>query len=116
MSYSFTVASLLVGDDGAFKGAARGASLFVGDVYGGNPAAGSASAIVRALGWAAGKRPRLINISLVGPANRAIERAVAALNARGITVVAAVGNDGRARFDHGIAAAHRASCGVDHDQ
>ena len=90
------VASLLVGDEGAFKGAARGASLFVGDVYGGNPAAGSASAIVRALGWAAAKNPRLINISLVGPANRAIERAVAALNGRGIMVVAAVGNDGPA--------------------
>ena len=90
------VASLLVGDEGAFKGAARGASLFVGDVYGGNPAAGSASAIVRALGWAASKNPRLINISLVGPANRAIERAVAALNGRGIMVVAAVGNDGPA--------------------
>jgi hypothetical protein len=90
------VASLLVGDEGAFKGAARGASLFVADVYGGNPAAGSASAIVRALGWAAAKNPRLINISLVGPANRAIERAVATLNTRGIMVVAAVGNDGPA--------------------
>ena len=90
------VASLLVGDQGAFKGAARGASLFVGDVYGGNPAAGSASTIVRALGWAASKRPRLITMSLVGPANRAIERAVAALRGRGIVVVAAVGNDGPA--------------------
>jgi hypothetical protein len=90
------VASLLVGDQGAFKGAARGASLFVADVYGGNPAAGSASTIVRALGWAASKNPRLINISLVGPANRAIERAVAGLRARGIMVVAAVGNDGPA--------------------
>ena len=90
------VASLLVGDQGAFKGAARGASLFVADVYGGNPAAGSASTIVRALGWAASKKPRLVTISLVGPANRAIERAVAGLRARGIMVVAAVGNDGPA--------------------
>ncbi len=90
------VASLLVGDEGFFAGAARGSSLFVGDVYGGNPASGSASTIVRALGWAASKRPRIINISLVGPANRAIERAIAALSSRGITVVAAVGNDGPA--------------------
>jgi hypothetical protein len=90
------VASLLVGDEGAFRGAARGASLFVADVYGGNPAAGAASTIVRALGWAASKNPRLVNISLVGPANRAIERAVAGLRARGIMVVAAVGNDGPA--------------------
>ena len=90
------VASLLVGDQGAFKGAARGASLFVADVYGGNPAAGSASTIVRALGWAASKQPRLVTISLVGPPNRAIERAIAGLGARGIMVVAAVGNDGPA--------------------
>lgn len=90
------IASLLVGDDGAFKGAARGASLFVGDVYGGNPAAGSASTIVRALGWAASKQPKLINVSLVGPPNRAIARAVMALRSRGIVIVAAVGNDGPA--------------------
>jgi hypothetical protein len=90
------VASLLVGDQGAFRGAARNASLFVADVYGGNPAAGSASTIVRALGWAASKQPRLVTVSLVGPANRAIERAVAGLRARGIMVVAAVGNDGPA--------------------
>jgi subtilisin family serine protease len=68
----------------------------VADVYGGNPAAGSASAIVRALAWAASKRPRLINVSLVGPPNRAIERAVALLGQRGIAIVAAVGNDGPA--------------------
>lgn len=90
------VASLLVGDQGAFRGAARGASLFVGDIYGGNPAAGSASTIIRALGWAAAKRPSIITMSLVGPANRAIERAVSLLRGRGIMIVAAVGNDGPA--------------------
>jgi hypothetical protein len=90
------VASLLVGDQGAFRGAARGANLFVGDIYGGNAAAGSASTIVSALAWAAAKRPSIITISLVGPPNRAIERTVAILRARGIKIVAAVGNDGPA--------------------
>lgn len=90
------VASLLVGDQGAFRGAARGASLFVGDIYGGKPAEGSASTIIRALGWAASKRPSIITMSLVGPANRAIERAVSILRGRGILIVAAVGNDGPA--------------------
>lgn len=90
------VGSLLVGDQGAFRGAARGAQLFVGDVYGGNPAAGSATVIVRALGWAASKRPSVINISLVGPNNRAMARAIAVLRSRGIGLVAAVGNDGPA--------------------
>jgi hypothetical protein len=90
------VGSLLVGDQGPFHGAARGAQLFVGDVYGGNPAAGSATAIVRALAWAASKKPSVINISLVGPANRTLAKAVGALRARGIALVAAVGNDGPA--------------------
>ena len=90
------VASLIVGNQGPFHGAARGASLLVADVYGGSRAAGSASSIVRALAWLASKRPQVINISLVGPTNRAVERAIGAIRARGIDVVAAVGNDGPA--------------------
>ena len=90
------IGSLLVGDQGSFRGAARGAQLFVGDVYGGSPAAGSATTIIRALGWAASKKPAVINISLVGPGNHAMARAIAAIQARRIAVVAAVGNDGPA--------------------
>lgn len=90
------VASLLVGSDGRFHGAATGARLYVADIYGGSEAAGSASVIVKALAWLASKRPQVINISLVGPPNRILERAIAAVQARGIEVVAAVGNDGPA--------------------
>ena len=90
------VASLIVGSDGRFAGAARGASLLVGDVYGGDPAAGSATSIVKAMSWIAARRPSVINISLVGPQNALVERAVSLLLARGIKVVAAVGNDGPA--------------------
>lgn len=90
------VASLIVGNQGSFRGAATGASLLVADVYGGSRAAGSATVIVRALAWLASKRPLVINISLVGPQNRLVQRAVAAVRARGINVVAAVGNDGPA--------------------
>lgn len=90
------VASLLVGNQGPFRGAARGASLLVADVYGGSRAAGSATAVVRALGWLASKRASVINISLVGPHNRLLARAVQAVRGRGIGIVAAVGNDGPA--------------------
>jgi hypothetical protein len=90
------VASLLVGSQGPFRGAATGAQLYVADVYGGNRAAGSATAIVKALGWLAGHRAQVINISLVGPENRAVARAIRILQARGIQIVAAVGNDGPA--------------------
>jgi hypothetical protein len=90
------VASLIVGNQGPFRGAARGYSLLVADIYGGSRAAGSATATVRALSWLAGHRPAVINISLVGPTNRLLARAVNAVQARGIQIVAAVGNDGPA--------------------
>jgi hypothetical protein len=90
------VASLLIGNQGPFRGAAAGAQLFVADVYGGNRAAGSATAVVRALGWLASHRPQVINISLVGPSNKLVARAIQVVQSRGIAVVAAVGNDGPA--------------------
>lgn len=88
------VGSLLVGADADFHGAAPGASLYVADVYGGSPAGGGASAIVAAFGWLAEQGAPVINVSLVGPPNRALEAGVRALIARGHIVVAAVGNDG----------------------
>ena len=90
------VASLLVGNQGFFRGAATGAQLFVADVYGGNRAAGSASSIVQAIGWLASHHPQVINISLVGPPNRLVQRAIEVAQSRGIAIVAAVGNDGPA--------------------
>jgi len=90
------VASLLVGNQAPFHGAAVGARLYVADVYGGSRAAGSATMIAKALGWLAAKRPQVINISLVGPPNKLVARAIAAVQARGIEIVAAVGNDGPA--------------------
>jgi len=90
------VASLMVGHSGAFRGAAPGTSLLVADIYGGSPANGSATAIVRAMGWLAEGHARVVNISLVGPPHPLLAAAVKALQARGIIVVAAVGNDGPA--------------------
>lgn len=90
------VASLLVGAQGPFRGAATGAQLYVADVYGGSRAQGSATSIVKALGWLLGKRVKVINISLIGPPNKAVERAIQIVQSRGVEVVAAVGNDGPA--------------------
>jgi subtilisin family serine protease len=90
------VASLMVGDDGAFQGAAKGRGLLVADIYGAQEAAGSAETVVQALDWLTGRRVKVINMSLVGPPNALLARAVAAAQARGVLVVAAVGNDGPA--------------------
>jgi len=90
------VASLMVGRTGIFHGAAPGAPLLVADIYGGSPANGSAMAIARAMGWLATRGARVVNISLVGPPNPLLAAGIRALQAKGIIVVAAVGNDGPA--------------------
>ncbi|PTQ12358.1 serine protease [Sphingomonas oleivorans] len=90
------VASLLVGEAGRFRGVAPGAALLAADVYGGQPAGGSAEAIARAMGWLAMRKVAVVNISLVGPPNRLIEASVKALARRGTILVAPVGNDGPA--------------------
>lgn len=90
------VASLLVGQAANFAGAAHGASLLVADVYGGASGNGAATAIASAIDWLAARGSSVINISLVGPPNLLIARAIAAAHGRGVLVVAAVGNDGPA--------------------
>lgn len=90
------VASLLVGHDRGFAGAASKAELFAADVYCEQPDGGSAEEVVRALAWMARERVAVVNISLVGPQNRLLEQGVAALVKRGHLLVAAVGNDGPA--------------------
>ena len=88
------VASLLAGR--AVAGAGPGSTLFAADVYCGQATGGNAVIVAQALAWLAQQRVGVINISLVGPANRVLERAIAGLQARGQLVVAAVGNDGPA--------------------
>lgn len=94
--HATAVASLLVGDAPGFQGAAPGGALFVADVYGPSPAGGSAAAIVQGLAWLARNNVAVVNISLVGPPNLLLGAAVRGLTARGVLVVAAVGNDGPA--------------------
>jgi subtilisin family serine protease len=90
------VASLLVGRARGFGGAAQSATLFAADVYCNAPTGGAATLLVDALSWMAREKVPVINISLVGPANRTLEGVLRALIARGHVIVAAVGNDGPA--------------------
>jgi len=89
------VASLIAGS-GWVKGALPGARIASADVYGDDPAGGNATAIAKALGWMVQQHVPVVTISLVGPANSILGRVVAAAQARGLIVVAAVGNNGPA--------------------
>lgn len=70
--------------------------IHAADVYGTDRAGGNALAIARALGWLAQNGARVVTISLVGPDNPVLARAIASTRLRGVVVVAAVGNDGPA--------------------
>jgi hypothetical protein len=90
------VASLMVGQAGAFRGVLPGGRLLAADIYGGSEANGSAEAIARALGWLTVRGVKVVNMSLVGPPNPLLAAAVKAAQAKGVLIVAAVGNDGPA--------------------
>ncbi|HYD25718.1 MAG TPA: S8 family serine peptidase [Croceibacterium sp.] len=71
-------------------------NLRVADIYGSDPAGGNALALIRALDWLIGGGAQVVSISLGGPNNLAVGKAIAAAQRKGVVVVAAVGNDGPA--------------------
>src|SRR6185503_3781264 len=77
------VASLLAGSATGFHGAAPRAELYVADVYCGSPTGGAVDSVAAAFGWMARERVPVVNVSLVGPRNALLERAVKTLVSRG---------------------------------
>ncbi|MDE2155293.1 MAG: S8 family serine peptidase [Xanthomonadaceae bacterium] len=73
-----------------------GDTLYAADLWCGDKVGGATSSLVDALAWMARERVPVINISLVGPDNPVLARAVQAMIARGHVLVSAVGNDGPA--------------------
>lgn len=70
--------------------------VLVADVFGSDPAGGNALAVARALDWLLARDVRVASISLVGPANPVLAKAITAAQRKGMVIVAAVGNDGPA--------------------
>jgi hypothetical protein len=71
-------------------------SILVADVYGQDPAGGSAAAVARALGWMVTRKVPIVAMALAGPPNPLLARAVARAADRGSFLVAPVGNAGPA--------------------
>jgi minor extracellular protease Epr len=94
-AHGTAIASLAIGQ-GSVRGAAPGAGAIVADVYGRDPKGGNAVAIARALGFLVERRVQVVAMSLVGPPNPLVAKAIGRAMASGIHVVAAVGNDGPA--------------------
>ncbi|WP_181443449.1 S8 family serine peptidase [Porphyrobacter sp. YT40] len=76
---------------------ARATRIYVADIFSGpRETAGSSFALIKALDWLAARRVPVINISLSGPRNPAVAKAIARIAGQGHIIVAAAGNDGPA--------------------
>lgn len=95
-AHGTAVASLMVGQVGAFRSALPHATLYAGDAYCDAATGGSVEAIARELAWLVRMQVAVVNISLVGPADQILKRVIAQAVGRGCLIVAAVGNDGPA--------------------
>ena len=71
-------------------------TLYAANLWCGGVVGGETSGLVAALAWMAREGVPVINISLVGPDNPVLARAVQVMIASGHVLVAAVGNDGPA--------------------
>lgn len=71
-------------------------TLYAADLWCGDEVGGATSGLVDALAWMDREHVAVINISLVGPDNPVLARAVQAMIARGHVLVSAAGNDGPA--------------------
>jgi hypothetical protein len=94
-THGTAVASLAAGTS-RIRSGSPGAPLLVADVYGRDPKGGNALTLARALNWMAERKVPVIVLSLVGPPNPIVAKAIKTVQARGTIVVAAVGNAGPA--------------------
>lgn len=98
-NHGTAVAVLMVGEDpsGLLAGFARGARLHAISVFSDTDEREETTveAIATAIDRLAGQGVRLINLSLAGPQNAALGRAVTVAAARGVVMIAASGNDRR---------------------
>jgi len=94
-SHGTAVAGVIV-SHGRLMGSAPAARILAVRAFGAaaNGAEGSSFAILRGLDYAAAQRAQIVNMSFAGPKDALIERAIAALAAKGIMLVAAAGNAG----------------------
>jgi hypothetical protein len=91
VGHGTAVASLIAGSAG------NQAQIFAASVFFETPdhaPGASTESLVAALDWLASQRVDVINMSLAGPPNALLERAVAQLTGNGQLLVAAVGNNG----------------------
>ncbi len=96
-AHGTAIASILVGEADHFTGLVPHANLMIGSVFGhegDGKIFATTAAIVRALDWLTRENVKVVNMSLAGPDNFILRRAIEAACNNGVTIVASVGNGG----------------------
>lgn len=95
-SHGTSISGLIAGRR-SVRGVAPDAQLLIArvfDDFGRGKSSGTASHLIDALDWAVEQNANVINMSFAGPRNGVFSKALAAAAGRGITLVAAAGNNG----------------------
>jgi hypothetical protein len=98
-AHGTAIASILVGESDSFHGFSPSSKLFNGVVFATDDEGrefSTTAAIVRALNWLAEQQVNIINMSLAGPDNAILRKAVESACSRNITLITSVGNAGPA--------------------
>ncbi len=96
-AHGTAIASIFIGRDQSYLGLAPQAELYAAAVFEQDPTRGeiaSTVSLVRALDWLMSSGVNVINISLAGPPNRLLEKALDRAALRGVVILAAAGNGG----------------------
>lgn len=91
------IASIIAGNSADYQGLAPGARLFAASVFeldGDRGEVASTVSLIRALDWLISAEVDVVNVSLAGPPNRLLERALAKAAEQHVMVMAAAGNGG----------------------
>lgn len=91
------IASILAGQDADYRGLAPNAELYAASVFVEDAERGeiaSTVSLVRALDWLMSSGVDVINVSLAGPPNRLLEKALERAAQRDVLILAAAGNGG----------------------
>ncbi|MEO0643953.1 MAG: S8 family serine peptidase [Pseudomonadota bacterium] len=97
IKHGTAVASILVGQSQGIEGLLPRANLYAASVFEQLPGRGSTAStagLIRALDWMVANDLKVVNMSLSGPPNRFLKKAIAKAAANGVTIVAAAGNEG----------------------
>lgn len=96
------MASIILGDNRCdAQGILKNAELFNAVVFAQNKSGAvvaTAAQLVAGLNWLLSQQVSIINMSLSSPPNRILEKSLQQVAARGVTLVASAGNDGKVAF------------------